>query len=353
MMIMERMSYGLALPALLSQALVAFTIEFDNEAEHRMPHWTTNFGSARKSRSVAWLVSMVMWSNCMRFVTEQGISVRELEARAKTPTNLHGMQRWGYITISPDKIIRATSAGRNAQEIWRPLFGEIEDRWRTRFGDREIEHLLRSLSEVNARIKLDLPDCMPILHYGLFSHVPQPKQSIHKSEPELLSLAALLSRVLLAFAIEFERESALSIAISANVLRILGAKGSRIRDLPLLSGVSKESIAMAMGILTKGLFSVLEPDPAARSGKAASLTPKGLHAQALYFQLLDRIEESWRARFGAIHIDNLRDSFNPLMDRLFEGLEPYPDGWRAAVHKPKTLPHFPMVLHRGGFPDGS
>jgi hypothetical protein len=30
--------------ALLSQALVAFTIEFDNEFEHRSPHATTDFG---------------------------------------------------------------------------------------------------------------------------------------------------------------------------------------------------------------------------------------------------------------------------------------------------------------------
>ena len=38
---------------------------------------------------------------------------------------------------------------------------------------------------------------------------------------------------------------------------------------------------------------------------------------------------------------------------LWLGLEPYPDGWRASVRRPRTLPHYPMVLHRGGFPDGS
>ena len=35
------------------------------------------------------------------------------------------------------------------------------------------------------------------------------------------------------------------------------------------------------------------------------------------------------------------------------GLEPYPDNWRADVRPPQALPHYPMVLHRGGFPDGS
>lgn len=28
-------------------------------------------------------------------------------------------------------------------------------------------------------------------------------------------------------------------------------------------------------------------------------------------------------------------------------------GWRASVRKPDTLPRYPIVLHRGGFPDGS
>jgi hypothetical protein len=43
----------------------------------------------------------------------------------------------------------------------------------------------------------------------------------------------------------------------------------------------------------------------------------------------------------------------PNLSRLFRGLEPHPGGWRESVRKPDTLPHHPMVLHRGGYPDGS
>ena len=53
----------------------------------------------------------------------------------------------------------------------------------------------------------------------------------------------------------------------------------------------------------------------------------------------------------------LRASLEPLAAGqpapLFGGLEPYPDNWRALVRRPDVLPHFPMVLHRGGYPDGS
>ena len=38
---------------------------------------------------------------------------------------------------------------------------------------------------------------------------------------------------------------------------------------------------------------------------------------------------------------------------LAPGLAPPPDTWRARVRRPEVLPHHPMVLHRGGYPNGS
>ena len=77
------MTEELALPARLSQALVAFTIEFDNEFEHRMPHRTTRHGSTPGMAHPPYLVSMAMWVNCMRFVSEEGIPAAELARRAQ------------------------------------------------------------------------------------------------------------------------------------------------------------------------------------------------------------------------------------------------------------------------------
>jgi hypothetical protein len=82
----------LPLSALLSQVLVAFTIEFDNEFEHQMPHRTT-WGPAAHSRRGPWLVSLVMWSNFMQFVGEDGVPLRELVELARI-TNLKCLERW-------------------------------------------------------------------------------------------------------------------------------------------------------------------------------------------------------------------------------------------------------------------
>ncbi len=362
----------LPLPTLLSHALVAFTIEFDNESERQMGHRTTRHGSAG-SLHAPWLVSLVMWSNCMRFVDENGLPVGELERRTRTTTNLAGMQRWGYITIEKDPadrrpkpprsawVVRATPVGRKAREVWQPLIHAIEKLWQQRFGEDEIAELRESLWAVARQLDLELPDCLSILGCGLFSKRPDYERwASARSEDSPLPLPALLSRVLLAFAIEFETESDLSCAISANIARVLDEKGVRLRDILLLTGVSKEAVSMGMGILRKKRLAVVEPYPSGIRAKVARLTPKGREAKDAYRQLLINIEQRWQARLGKDTIHALREPLEQLVGQptaqqspLFRGLEPYPEGWRASVRKPETLPHYPMVLHRGGFPDGS
>ena len=91
-----------------------------------------------------------------------------------------------------------------------------------------------------------LPDCLPILGAALLSPGPDPAlPPAGHLDLAGLPLSALLSRVLLSFALEYEREAGLSLAISANVLRVLGTDGTRRRDLPPLTGTSKEAVSWA------------------------------------------------------------------------------------------------------------
>jgi hypothetical protein len=316
-------NHQIHLSSLLSQFLVAFTIELDNEFERRMPHSTTNHGSTGAG---PWLVSMAMWFTCMRFVTEEGITKRELVMRARADTNLNGMKRWGYITIA-DSVIRPTVWGVRAREIWPSLFGIVESRWRERFGESEIEELRAALLTVAGRLNPDLPDCMPILGYGLFSRLPQ------RVRPSVLSsdapLPVLLAKVLLAFTIEFERDSEVSLAICANVLR---HEGAAVKDLPRIAGVSREAIAMAVGFLERHGF--------ARKAKVLELTARGRSARDAY---------SERAQGGEPALREMLERLAPGLGRI----DLWSEGWRASVRKPEELPHFPMTLHRGGYPDGS
>ena len=275
----------LPLSALLSQVLVAFIVECDNEFERRMPHSTTSHG---RTPGAPWLVSMAMWSNCLRFVGEEPITVGELERRARARTNLDGMRRWGYIDVRPDPddrrarpprrdlTVRPTAAGLQAQQIRRPLPGVIENRWQQRFGREAVGDLRESLRAVAARLDGGLPDCLPILGYGLRTNGPGRESP--PADISGLSLPALLSRVLLAFAAEFEDGSDVALAISANLLRVLDRQGVRVRDLPLLAGVSKQAISMMTGIAGQQSLAVVEPESGGQPGQGGpphSRRPQG------------------------------------------------------------------------------
>ena len=388
------------LTALLSQALVAFTIETDNEAEHQLPHRTSDYGVSARGPG-PWLVSLAMYENCLRFL-DQPRTVAELQRLARTGTNLDGVRRWGYVTISgtaitasgrrrrpgQDAVLRATPAGQLAREVWAPLPALIEGRWRERYGATEIGRLRDALGTIAGQLDAGLPDCLPILGHSLYSRLLEPPAGLGArpasglpatgrpaagrpaSDPasgrpatgrDPLPLHALLSRPLLAFATEFERESDLSLAISANVLRALSADGVRVRDLPLISGVSKEAIAMAMGVLATRRLVVTDQDPDGGRWKVARLTPKGIAAQRAYHEHLAVCERRWQDRLDAAAVGVVRDVLTALVTPpghdggppLFAALAPYPDGWRAQLRPLVTLPRFPMVLHRGGYPDGS
>ena len=108
------------LSSLLSQALVAFTVELDNEFERRMSE--SGHHGAR--------LSLVVWSNLMRFLVAGGMSVRDLAARALAPKerikfDLGCLERWRFIVLQPDpaddcSIVTRTygRAGRDLRKGW-------------------------------------------------------------------------------------------------------------------------------------------------------------------------------------------------------------------------------------------
>jgi methyltransferase (TIGR00027 family) len=373
-------SPALPVSALLSAALVAFTIEADNEAEHQLPHRTTNEGlSPGAAAGAPWLTSLLMWANCLRHLPDEGITVAELRRRARTGTNLDGMRRWRYVTYAPDPsqgkgqgkqpepdaIVTPTAAGRRAREVWQAATEETEARWRIRFGLDAVDGLRAALADLVARLDPALPDCLPVLGHGLRStqrrDSPAAPADVRDTADSrgttALPLWALLSKPLLAFALEYERAPGPSLAVSANVLRVLTEGGVRTRDIPALAGISKESVAMAVGLLAEGGLATEGPDPDGSRFKVTRLTAAGTAARDAYPARAADIEADWRARFGASRVEAVRAALEPLTAGdprpLFAALEPYPDNWRARVKPAVVLPHYPMTLHRGGFPDGA
>jgi len=367
------------LATLLSQVLIAYTIELDNEFEHR---FVQAGGRAR-------VASLVMWSNFLRFVGG-GITVGELPGAAGLPksrmlSTLGGMERWRYVAVDTGSstkrdgfgsarglkstwVVRLTSNGRKAEAIWPTLFDEIDARWRARFGAGEIDALEGSLRAIVEGIDVELPEYLPIVggENGMVADIAAGER---RETAQPLHLGALLARALLTYTLDFERESALSLPLCANVVRVLDETGVLVDQIPPRSGISKEATSMALTFLVRSGFVAV--DGATSATKLARLTSEGRAARDACGSLHAELESGWDARFGAEAVRRVRSSLELLLGRcegtrtlLSLGLEPYADGWRArapyltqtqaVIDDPvSALPHYPMALHRGGWPDGS
>jgi hypothetical protein len=349
------------LNTLLSHALVAYTIEFDNEWERQL---------LESKRPRVFLLSLVMWANYLRFLPPEGLAADELESLAQHQVDLNGLTRWRYVTVAPDPaatskvpkrewIVRPTDNCRFAQELWRPLPELIDERWRDRYGEANLEEVQGRLAAVidqlgDRRTPLYLPDVTS--RNEMFTEAPAPPGPKPDSP---LPLYARLSRVLLEFTLDFETDSTVALPIAANTLRILGTGPVPMRDVPGLAGVSKEGSVQALTVLRRHHLAIVEPVPTDR-GKQVRLTADGDRAQSAYYRRVDEVEASWRSRFGDKTMTDLKKSLALLVgdlelasSPLAEALVAPPRIWRSTRPAPELLPFHPMVIGRGGWPDAS
>jgi hypothetical protein len=341
------------LATLLSQVLVAYTIEADYEFESLMPHRTALSRAAGEKPKGPWLISLAMWANFLALVPEAGIPVTDLSTRAGIRRlDTAGMQRWGYVKIE-DGMLRLTPGGAAAARIWTPIEDRIERRWRDRFGADVLATLRSSITSSLADLDQVGPNFLPIVRHGLWTT----RQLRPDRDPreQSGSLSAVLCRALTVIAVAFERTSPVSIALAANALRVLDSAGTPMPDVSRRAGIAREITDVSLGYLEKqGLVTI------GSDGRTRVVTPTGagLAVQELAEERLGELNrrfESVRAPLEAI-LSNT--------DALVDALTPHPEAWRARnpyaaqterlLADPRArLPRFPIVTHRGGYPDGS
>jgi hypothetical protein len=323
------------LSALLSQILVAYTVELDSEFERRM----------LETHSVARL-SLVIWLNLLQFLADGPVSVRTLASRAPAAEEqgkalLGCLERWGFILLQPggeragfgsgqgirgDWPVRLTASGETATRIWPELIPQIDARWSKRFGD-DATRLHRSLEAIEHQIDLELPQGLPSATLQL------PRFAPRKSAAEDgLPLPVLLSRVLLAFALDFEGESRTPISLCANMIRVLSNEPIPEAEIPERTGCSAETAGIGW---QHKPYIIVERDPARGRGKFVRLSEAGIKAQREYHSIARDIEEKWKERFRAATKEIL-ELLTTLLKRseLSEGLKPPSGTTRAGAQTP-------------------
>ncbi len=122
--------------------------------------------------------------------------------------------------------------------------------WEERFGATPVEELRTALRTIADQLE-ELPEYLPIVGTANGMAVDLPPRERRRDSPSHLHLAALLSQVLLAYAIDFERESELSLPLSANCVRVLDETAKTAGDLAVTAGVSDQATSMALRYLEK------------------------------------------------------------------------------------------------------
>jgi hypothetical protein len=344
------------LPTLLSHALAAMVVGIDNELEARMPHATTMGAKRGVPPAGPWLVSWAVWANLLRFVPPGGIRLGDLgecpgvQLTAVRGTN-PGVVRWGYVTVEGD-IVRPTPALVAAAETLPALPAIVEQAWADALGAEPVRRLRGALTAILDRADVVLPHYLPGLddHMWTRGDLRSPRSEATAD----LDLVALLAQVLLLYTLDHEATATVPLAMSANLLRVVDPDGTPARDLARRAGISTQALAFLTGWRQVPTLTV-EAQP-----KLVTLTSAGEDARAEYERLPGTIEQAWQARFGADTTRALRAALEDVVvaptldDTPLAGLiAPPPDGWRSWVRRPLTLPHFPMTLHRGGYPDGA
>jgi hypothetical protein len=230
---------------------------------------------------------------------------------------------------------------------------DVDERWRDRYGT---DGLRDALAAVAAQVERRLPAHLPLNGHG------DGRVAIHaepaRADAGTDDLAGLLARVLLAFTIDDERSTPLSLAHRNAVLRAVTADGVAARELPTATGVAKETLQVVVGTLERTGYVTVAGQG---RGKAVRLTAAGADAQRAHDASVAATEAAWLDRFGGRVVTGLRRELEQLVrttelggSPLADAVNPPPGTWRAATRQhPERLPHHPVVSHRGGYPDGS
>ena len=332
------------LPTLLGRAFGAFTRGYDQ--------------ARGEDRSIAQIGT---WANALRVIDPEGTDQRQLVRRAVISKRVaevvvSRLEKRGRLAVETQKVpgkrgktrvVHLTADGLAARTSAAALVDQIQNDCRQRFGNDCIDRLRDALASVVARLPVELP------HYptGYGAGDPSvtggdynpeqpgpPRIPAHgqdwpvvlrepPSDAARLPLPALLSQVLAAFAIDYERERLGSLQAASNFLRFVGDDGVTLERAQALGGVSGNGKTLH----ERHLDVVVEPGKARDRTRRVHLTPKSRRARDAYPHLVMQIESRWAEAYGDA-VPAMRAALSAMDPPLDERMPDYPST-TAWIHR--------------------
>lgn len=305
---------------------------------------TATYGEAGAGTAV--LPSPTLWFDFLRALPDDGIDPRAMPALVRTSKrviypHVNVATKAGWIA-GDTRHIALTGDGRRARDTWLALPAQVEDGWPDRLRD--------ALARLVGQLRLELPhypisygSADPTITGGMFApyrklppDIPQSGQDwspVFREGGDTtagLPLTALLSQTLVAFAIDYERQSVGDLHHVSVVLRRITDGGRDLGELPPACGISgnRKPILERHGAVTVAL------NTPTRGRKLVRLTPRGKELRDAYRPTAASIEAQWRRRYGDDTITALRTELE------------------AVARPADDPPHFPhLVWSATGFVD--
>lgn len=316
------------------------------------------------------VLSLEIYANLLRHLSGDGVDVRRVPTLARISKRAAHWstaitERTGWIELGGEKgkIARLSASGRKARDVYEQCIDKAEAAWRGRLGDEVVARLRSSLEALVGQFDLELPHHptgygpadgsvtggvagrwgrrhalrVKGLPGGVFDPVAEHEAAeewekgsggrlyvretgqdwrpVPRGEGDTtseLSLFALLSQALMAFAIDYEGCGGLALARSGNFLRHIGDQGV---EIVLRVGRSEGSSKLlpadsTFAALERHAYAAVVADPSDKRKGRLTLTEKGERVRDAYDDIVVAIEQRWKRRYGAGVVRELRGALS-------------------------------------------
>ena len=351
------------LPTLLSHALIGFEQEYDTLIEDEaLTDGETLIEDEALAEGQTSAPHLGVWANVLRVIGDDGLDLRDLGTRAILAKRavrvvVRDLEAQGWLKIEKatnvrgPKMLRLTAAGQQARTSGERLAAAVEERWRRRYGAARIDGLRAALAAIADSIAVELPHYLTGYGPGdgaitggpYLAEEPGPPRIpargeewpvvLRQSKAAELPLFALVSIVLAAFAIDYERERLGDLRSASTLLQDVVDEG-----VPLERVRKRGVTGSGRSTPERHLLVVVARRKRGAATQLVYPTPKARRIRDSYPHLVMEIERNWQAGHGAQTMATLRTELahlNATLNKPDQPLPAFPDPmrWFRRLHQ--------------------
>jgi hypothetical protein len=265
----------------------------------------------REGAGAGQMPSLDLWANLLRALQCMGTDVLDLPrilrlSKRATRSRVLSATRHGWVekikSGQSHATVQLTVLGSHVAIRWKSLQDAAEEHWRAAAGVQRSGKLRASLENVVTRLPLEHP------HYPASYGVADARitggngqdwKAVLREGGDTVShlpFSALISQLLVAFAMNYEERSPVAFSLSTEIIKRIPPGGRPLQDLGYSVGLA--------ALNRHGFVRVSR----SRRGEFVYLTPKGVAVSEAHGERVRAVETEWRSMLGDKSVTTLRQA---------------------------------------------